>query len=99
MRYAVRLGDLMQHPMLSILFGPVVAQETLDIDKRAVDGVVVVLSCDDDRIRAIRDACQLLQERKRITLVPRFYQQTKPGAAWHPLATEKGATCRKLSIR
>jgi hypothetical protein len=84
----------MQDNMLSVLIGPVATRETIDIDKRAVDGIIVVLSCDEERVHAIQEMCQLLQKRKRINLVPRFYQQGKTGGAWRPL-TEKGATCQK----
>jgi len=80
MEYAVRLADLtgMENEYRCMLVRPV-AGETVEIDKRALDGgTVVLLDCPEERARAI--IYFLLRDKGRKG--PARCYGREPGEAW-----------------
>jgi len=93
-RYAVNLADL-DHKAYEfsapILLGPVCpSQLTVEVEKGRVDGVALVLECDDERAKAICDVLAIGAQRKGV-MAPRCYQSLTGQGGWRKYKPEVGS--------
>ena len=65
-------------PML--LISPVMRRETIDTNRRKVDGAAVILECDDDRSDAILQVLRMKYTRAQL----RIYRRG-PRGGWHTI--------------
>lgn len=81
--YAVQLSDLLcaghsaDHLALSILTRPVIGH-VVEVEPNKIDGIAVVLECDDERAEAIVKVIRAKYNRNQV----RCYQSKSGAGAW-----------------
>lgn len=84
MNYAINVADLTRHAVITpILLGPVTQNRiTANAEPKMMDGMALVLQCDEKRARAI---CQILRDhddRLKQYRTRVYIQKNPPGGAW-----------------
>ena len=80
-RYAVNLGDLVRPEnriVASAMIAPVQGG-TVEVDRQRVDGVAVLLNCDDERAQAIVDVIRLKRRKHELRC---YVRKTDTAKTW-----------------
>jgi len=79
--YAVNLGDLSEvnnRIVGTYLVGPVMGN-SVDVDPKKVDGIAVILDCDDERAQAIVDVIRIKRKRHELRC---YVRKTPTAKTW-----------------